>query len=485
MLIPSIIQAAPLTEQIDELEHQFPAVARAFWGALALELDTGQILYEKNSNRLFVPASNTKLFTTALALSRLGPDYRFQTRVIGGAKPDTDGVLAGDLSLVGGGDPALSGREFPYKYGPSKGDPLGALASLTGDVVKSGVRIVEGDVVGDDSTFVAIPYPPTWELDDITWDYGAPVNALPLHDNAFRLKIRPGYKAGSPAVISTDPPMDYYRINSRVQTTNSGETAIKLEWPPGSREIELWGTIRLRETRDKLLAIRDPAHYAAWAFADLLRKQGVIIRGTVKTRHLPPREVADLKAAPPPNAPTGVELARRSSPPLFEILKVANKVSQNLHAEVLLREVGRVRRNVGSREAGLEEMIVFLREFGIREDEYQFEDGSGLSPQNLVTPSAIIRLLDYMYFSENREGWLDMLPVGGADGTLNYRFRGAGVLGRVYAKTGTMTHVSALSGYAERTGGGLVAFSIIVNNYDAPESVIRRFIDGVVERLLE
>jgi D-alanyl-D-alanine carboxypeptidase/D-alanyl-D-alanine-endopeptidase (penicillin-binding protein 4) len=351
-------------------------------------------------------------------------------------------------------------------------------------VVKNGLRVVQGDIVGDDSAFVAAPYPPTWELDDITWEYGAPVSALTLHDSAFRLRIRPGYASGSPAVISTDPQVDFYRINSRVRTAAGVETRISVEWPPGTREIELWGAIAPGQTREKLLAIRDPAHYAASVFAGMLRKQGVDIRGSVKTRHLPAHALPDLKQAVQPVVPAGFELARRNSPPFIEILKVTNKVSQNLHAELALREVGRVRRNVGSREAGLAEMVDFLKEIGIGEDEYQFEDGSGLSPQNLATPSAVVRLLNYMYFSDQRDGWVDTLPVGGSDGTLNHRFRAAPATGRVLAKTGTMTHVSALSGYGERPGGALVAFSIMVNNYDAPDAVIRRFIDAVVELLM-
>ncbi|MCW5982978.1 MAG: D-alanyl-D-alanine carboxypeptidase/D-alanyl-D-alanine-endopeptidase [Bryobacteraceae bacterium] len=484
LLAVSLAHAAPLNEQIDVLESQFPAVARAYWGALFVELDSGQVAYEKNSERLFVPASNTKLFTTALAFHTLGAEYRFYTSVRAAAPPDSQGFLAGDLSLVGAGDPTLSGREFPYRQGPGGGDPFAPLSLLARQVVESGVRVVGGNIVGDDSAFVSAPYPPSWELDDINWEYGAPVSALSLHDNAFRLKIRPGYRSGAPAVISTDPPIEYYRINNHVKTVLAGDTEILLEWPPSSRDIDVWGAIRTRDARDKLLAIRDPAQHAAGVFAEMLRKLGVVIQGDVASRHLPSREAPDLKKAPSPPVPTGVELARRGSPPLYEILKVINKVSQNLHAELVLREVGRTRRYIGSREAGLEEMTAFLKEVGIREDEYQFEDGSGLSSKNLATPASVVRLLNHMYFSEERDGWLDTLPVAGADGTLSYRFRGTGAIGRVLAKTGTMTHVSALSGYGQRPDGSLIAFSIMANNYDAPDSVIRRFMDGVVELVM-
>ncbi len=485
LLAPWLLVAAPPADRIAALAARSPIARQAFWGAKVVDAETGQTVYERNADKLFVPASNVKLFTTALALERLGPDHHFCTRVLAVGSLDAEGNLDGDLCLVGGGDPTLSARAIPYRKGPVRGDPLGPLEQLADAVVEAGVRRIGGDVIGDDRLYVWEPYPPGWAQEDIYWEYGAPVSALTLHDNSFRLIVRPGPRAGAPGRISLNPPVEYYSIHNHVRTVSRGDASVHIEWPPGSAELHVWGSIRRRSGgRAKLLAIRDPAHYAAWALARALRERGVAIGGEVRARHRWMRDVTDFRRAAAPLEIRGAELARRSSPPLFEILKIVNKDSQNLHAELVLREVGRVRRNIGSRAAGLAELGEFLAGAGIRKTEFHFEDGSGLSREDLVTPSAITRLLVYMYLSQDRDGWLDVLPVGGEDGTLSYRFRGAAA-GRVLAKTGTLSHVSALSGYLQTRDGGMLAFSILVNNYDAPAAAARKFIDQVVQALLD
>jgi D-alanyl-D-alanine carboxypeptidase/D-alanyl-D-alanine-endopeptidase (penicillin-binding protein 4) len=223
---------------------------------------------------------------------------------------------------------------------------------------------------------------------------------------------------------------------------------------------------------ERLLALDDPALYSAFALADALSRRGVAISGRPAARH----RFANQDTLAPPG---GVELARRTSPPLIELLRIIDKVSQNLHAELVLREVARVRRSIGSREAGLEESRQFLAEAGVEETGYRFEDGSGLSRLNLVTAHTVVRLLRHMYRSPHREAWLGLLPVGGEDGTLNNRFDGNPAARRIRAKTGTLSHVSALSGYADSPSRGRLAFSILVNNYNAPASEIRDVIDRI------
>ncbi|MGB9604962.1 MAG: D-alanyl-D-alanine carboxypeptidase/D-alanyl-D-alanine endopeptidase, partial [Bryobacteraceae bacterium] len=176
--------------------------------------------------------------------------------------------------------------------------------------------------------------------------------------------------------------------------------------------------------------------------------------------------------------PEGVELARRESPPLIEVLRVIDKVSQNLHAELVLREVGRVLRGEGSRAAGLAEMAAFLEEAGVPRGEYRFLDGSGLSRLNLVTPAAVVRLLAWMYRSPHWEAWISLLPVGGEDGTLSGRFGGAARARRIHAKTGTLSLSNALSGYAQ-SRRGMLAFAIMANNAVAPASEVRAVIDKI------
>lgn len=179
------------------------------------------------------------------------------------------------------------------------------------------------------------------------------------------------------------------------------------------------------------------------------------------------------------------KLARRESAPLLEDLRITAKVSQNLHAELILRAVARARRAIGTREAGLEEMEAFLDEAGIARGTYSFHDGSGLGRLNLVTPAAVVRLLRYMWGSRERENWLGLLPIGGQDGTLADRFAGIPAARRIRAKTGSLSHVAALSGYAESRDGRRLAFAIMVNNYNGSPGEIRGIIDQVCSLMVE
>jgi len=459
-----------LAERIQTLLSS-PAGRRTFWGVQVAEATTGEVLAEINAQNFFVPASNTKLFTTALALMRLGPDYRFQTRVLAEQAPDAAGRLRGDLRLVGGGDPTLSNRTYPYTKDPGKGDPLQGIEDLAAQVAAAGVRRIDGDIVGDDTAYVWEPYPEGWALDDALWEYGAPVSALTVNDNVLRLTLRTGAE-DAPVEIRLSPPLDYYLIDNRIKVDRGG-AGINIERLPGSQQLRLWGGLPPGQERQLLLAINDPALYAARALAGALRRRGVLILGQARAEH----RFANQPAPRDPQ-PQLVELARRASPPLLEVLRVIDKVSQNLHAELVLREVGRIRRNQGSREAGLQELEAFLDEVGVPRGEYRFLDGSGLSRRNLVTPATLVRLLCYMYRTPHREAWISLLPVGGEDGTLSGRFTGAPAGRRIQAKTGTLSHVSALSGYAESAGRRL-AFAVLANNYLAPAGQIRTLIDKI------
>jgi D-alanyl-D-alanine carboxypeptidase/D-alanyl-D-alanine-endopeptidase (penicillin-binding protein 4) len=465
------------------------AVARtSFWGVRIVSLDRGRTVFERNANRLFLPASNAKLFTTALALVRLGPDYRFQTRVLGDRTPGADGCVE-SLRLVGGGDPNLSGRAIRYRRDAPSGDPLGAIEDLASQVAARGVRCVSADIVGEDTAYVWQPYGEGWDVDDPIWDYGAPVSALSINDNTLTLTLLPASQESDPARMVLTPPVEYYDIDNRVRTVGEGrkgERGVMVDRLPGARQLRLWGALPLRDPGDtEVLGIDDPALYAALAFRDALLRRGISIRGEARAAHLFPDQVADLKNGPGPEAEAGVELARRDSGAMLEDLRITDKVSQNLHAEMALRAVARARRRIGSREAGIAEEQVFLDELGVGRGSYTFADGSGLSRLDLVAPATVVRLLAHMYHSAARDAWMSLLPVAGRDGTLHDRFVGTPVEGRIFAKTGSMSHVAALSGYARRKNGTMLAFSILVNNYNGPATEVRAAIDRVCALMLE
>jgi D-alanyl-D-alanine carboxypeptidase/D-alanyl-D-alanine-endopeptidase (penicillin-binding protein 4) len=480
LMVAGQLAAAGLPESIQKLIDSTAAARTAFWGIQVVELATGKTAYQLNQDHYFTPASNTKLFSTALALNRLGVDFTFQTRVIAEAGPDAEGRIAGPLRLIGGGDPNLSARAIPYRVGPMTGNPLAAIEELADQIAGRGVKRVDGGIVGDDSWYVWEPYAIGWSVDDPESDDGAPVSALTLNDNVQTLNIRPGAVVGDIAALAFTPPIEFYRIDTRVRTVAAGgERRIHFKRLPGSRDAQLWGTIPLRNGGMEMqIGIEDPAQYAALALKKALESRGITVSGEVVSRHQYPGEMAV-------EGPLGVELARRVSAPLIEDLRVTDKVSQNLHAELALRAVGKAKRNEGSFGGGMDEMKVFLAEAGIDAGSWTFTDGSGLSRRGLVTPAAIVKLLRFMYDSPQRQQWISLLPVAAQDGSLRLRFGGTTAAGRVYAKTGSLAHVSALSGYAERSDGTWVAFSILVNNFNERATEVRAVMDQICALVVE
>src|ERR1035438_7372410 len=222
-LLGAQLLAAALPESIQKLLDSSPAARTAFWGIQIVDLATGKTLYELNPDHYFVPASNAKLFSTALALSRLGAHFTFLTRVLAPAPPDELGRIRGPLRLAGGGDPNLSARAIPYRMGPVTGDPLAAIEDLADQLIASGVRRVDGDIIGDDTWYVWQPYAVGWAVDDPQSDDGPPISALTLADNVLTLSVRPGANIGDPAALSLLPPIEFYRIENRRSEEHTSE----------------------------------------------------------------------------------------------------------------------------------------------------------------------------------------------------------------------------------------------------------------------
>jgi D-alanyl-D-alanine carboxypeptidase/D-alanyl-D-alanine-endopeptidase (penicillin-binding protein 4) len=484
-----VARAQSLAQEIDELIER-PIARQAFWGVQVVDLDSGQILYEHNPEKLFVPASNAKLFSTALGLARLGSDYQFTTSVVSSVPPTPEGVATGDLILVGGGDPNLSSRVVPYN--PQKKfdrDPMVPMAELARQIVASGIRQVDGNVIGDDTRYVTQGYGDGWSWQDTHWGYGAPVGALCFNDNLIDMFVQPGLAPGQPGRTSTRPEIGYYELENRIRTvaTRTVAQALALNRRPGARTLSVWGEISMRSAgRTFSVAVDDPGLFAASALRVELEKLGVVIGGETTARHAWPWEHNSLKRASfPRNPPAGQLAAAIQSPRLAELVRVINKESQNLHAEMLLREVGYVMRNVGSAEAGLGELESFLVEAGLSRREFDFTDASGLSRKDLVSPGGTVQLLTYMWNSPNREDYVGSLPLAGEDGTLDWRFSRTAARGRIRAKTGTLTHVTALSGYAATEDNRNLAFSIYVNNFGLAASYVRTLVDQIVVALVQ
>jgi len=483
-------QQTPLERRIRSILNENVA-RQAHVGVEVVSLRTGKRIAAIDPDKRFVPASTAKLFPAAAALARLAPDFKYRTTVETAAAVTPDGRVQGDLALVGRGDPNLSGRVLPYNGTTERvRPPTLAFDDLAAQVARRGVHIVEGNLVVDNTYFVSQPFGQGWTLDDLQWGYGAPVTALALNDNVIVFRIRPGARAGAPVLIELEPPTTRFQIENKVLTVERNRRSpasarqLTIDRRPGSTVVRLWGELREGSPEwSGALAMDDPAPIAGEVFRDALSRNKIEVRGTIRTRELYPAEVADLERADPPRSAGATVLATLDSLPLADSLKVILKVSQNLHAEMLLRTLGRERRGVGSVEAGLSEIAEFLKETGINPDDVLVRDGSGLSRQNLVTPSAMTALLRAMYDSPHRDLWLDLLPVAGTDGSLQNRLNGRAVAARVRAKTGGLAGVSALAGYAPNASGDLLAFTIFINHHNLTPGPATGLIDRIVREI--
>jgi D-alanyl-D-alanine carboxypeptidase/D-alanyl-D-alanine-endopeptidase (penicillin-binding protein 4) len=452
-------------------------VDKGEWGLLVVDADTGATLYEKNANDYFLPASNMKLLTTALALDTLGPEYRFRTTVETNGTLAPDGKLSGDLILVGRGDPNLSNRKFPYETKEEfEGPPEKALAELADAIVARGVKEIARDVVGDDSYFPRERYPDGWEIDDMVWEYGAAISAIVVDDNTVTLTLTPGEKAGGAVTAAVEPPTREFVVKNEVTTIGAKEKAdLRLTREPGGDAVVVSGVMPAGSAPRKLvLAIQEPALHAANLLSQLLRDRGIKIGGGVRAQH-----------EPDPGEATRTVLAEHPSIPLKDSVKLVNKISQNLHTEVLLRATARQQGRWTTPEDLQKFPEAFYAKAGIPEGDVIQTDGSGLSRHDLVTPRAFVALLAYAQKQAWFPAFLASLPVAGADGTLNERMKAAPLTGKIYAKTGSVTHVRTLSGYAETPGGRKLIFSFLSNNQGAKNHEVHTAIDGVCLAMVE
>lgn len=493
---------ARFTRQIDALLSA-PAAAQAHWGISFTTLN-GRVVYEKNDAQLFAPASNAKLLTTSSALALLGPNATIETRVIAAVAPDASGVVRSDVTLVGAGDASMSGRAYPYTGRTDRPNPpLGALAALADQLQQRGLRRVEGNIVGDDTAFPFEPYGSGWAWDDLEWSWGAPISALTVNDNVVYLAITPGAQPGDPVTFAWNPEEtnSYYTVDNTARTSAAGsEASLGLDRRPGSQEIRIFGTLPAGGPAKHLaLAIQDPAEFAAIAFRQMLQARGIIVMGQAVAHHRPSQDTAIYEqsalrplalpaaadapvamklAAPLP--PGSVVLASRTSVPLLEDLTVTNKVSQNLHAEILLRLLGERYGADGSIVEGARVVRAQMLRAGVQPQDFFFYDGSGLSPDDRVTPRAMTALLRYIAEQPWGAQFRATLPIGGVDGTLSDRFIKPPLRDHVFAKTGTLDEVNSLSGYVVAKSGRMLVVSILCNGHMPAAKGITKTMDGVV-----
>ncbi len=448
-----------------------PELSSAMVGVKVVSLDTGRVLFEENAAKLLRPASNMKLYTVAAALDRLSPDYRFSTSVYATTRPDTTGVVRGNLTIYGRGDPSIAARF-------NSGDYFKAIDDLATRIVAAGVKRVEGDLVGDESYFVGPKYGAGWNWEDLTWYYGAEITPLTVNDNALDLFIKPGPAVGQPALITTGPPDPLLTIVNKVITSAKGlRREISIHRGLGENSITITGTIPL-EDRGYTggIGISHPALLFVYLLRTSLAQKGVVITGKSRTTgetSLPTLLTGTPVAGSNSASPFQNEIATLQSPPFSLIAAQTLKPSQNLYTELILRTLGKVTpppatmSSLGqtSEELGIEAVRSFLKTVGIRPEALNLDDGSGLSRNDMITAEASVQLLTFMSKHRYANVFRDALPIAGVDGTLRNRFRGTPAENNVRAKTGSLSSAVSLGGYVTTAAGEKLAFSIMVNNY--------------------
>ena len=503
----------PLGAQIADLLGD-PGVSRAHWGIAVMATD-GTPIYGFDEGKFFRPASNAKLFTTAAAMALLGPDVRVTTRVAAAIDLNhlqAGGVIPGDLLFAGFGDANISDRTIPYESPAARkqreaagqalppAPPLQKIGELATELADRGVRHITGNVVGGDTVWPWEPYPNDWTIDDAVWGYGAPVSALTINDNQIELTVTPAATAGAPATITMKPDIGYYQISGTIKTVVSEKDAsVGIDRAPGSKTLQLSGSIAVGHPDTEEIAIQDPAEFAAIALKKALEAQGVQVDGKAIARHAAssePESFSKISRTPIElvwKAPhqvcdfafecdgyQGKTLVTISSPTLAEDVMVTLKVSQNLHAELLLHRLGKAYTGDGSTAQGARVVRQFLLNAGLDGDDFVFYDGSGLSGHDLVTPRATAQLLAYAIKQPWFAQWKAALPVGGEDGTLSSRFPDAPLKDHLFAKTGTLGESRGLSGYVDTASGKQVIFSIFVDDHAPNGSKDREVMDKIV-----
>ncbi|MFN2421157.1 MAG: D-alanyl-D-alanine carboxypeptidase/D-alanyl-D-alanine-endopeptidase [Gemmatimonadota bacterium] len=445
-----------------------PIVGRARGGEVGVavfSVDRQIPLYLNDADDPLLPASNMKLYTTASALDRLGPDFQYTTSLYADGTVLPNGTLTGDLILVGRGDPAISGRF----YGDSTTYVFDRMAQ---GLREKGIRRVTGRLIGDTSYFDDRLVGPGWESGNLLWWYGARASALAFNDNVVTVEVRPGSYAGAPAEVLFHPHTDDLVVDNRVVTAGRrGGRSVGIRRRPEIGGYEIWGRVALGGPPVRhVVAVDNPPAFVLSVLRDRLERAGIQVAGedqVVWQRGQLTRRRWTL-------------LVSHTSPRMIDLVRVVNKSSQNFFAEQILKTLGAVFHSEGSFQGGAKVVHATLQGLGVSSRSLVVTDGSGLSRWNLVTARTTAELLVAMRYHPYFGEYYASLLIAGYDGDPR-RLDAPEALGNVHSKTGTLRGVSALSGYVTTSDGELVAFSVISNGLGKGSAIAVE--DAVAERL--
>ena len=482
LTVPAHGQSAPFRTQVNSRVAEARQASGAM-GVHVLDLLSGETVYSFNPQTRRILASNTKLITSAAALDRLGPGYFFETEVLVRGEM-TGGVLAGDLAIIGGGDPNLSGRQY-------HGDPFGPFREWAAALRRFAVHRIDGDLVLVHGLFDQEVVHPDWPRDQLSRWYEAPVAALSFNDNCVLVRVTPSLP-GAAARVETVPSLPIFRVENTALTTGRSRSQwlnIGRKQQNGSGHasdiLTVGGRIyRRTESYDKWVAVYDPVRYFGAALRAALAEEGIEISGRI----LPSPELPRAEAHSSPRRGASAIPWRRlltHRTDLLTVLEVVNKRSQNFYAESVLKLLGARHCDDGSWAGGLAVARELLAEAGIEEGSYRLADGSGMSRNNQFTPEQVTTVLRHMFYHRWNEEYLRTLPHSGErDLKWSRRLATSPYRGNVMAKTGYLSGVSTLSGYAKARSGTVYAFSILMNSIrgsgrakTAQDQIVKAIID--------
>ncbi|MFH1197663.1 MAG: D-alanyl-D-alanine carboxypeptidase/D-alanyl-D-alanine-endopeptidase [bacterium] len=454
-----------LRNQLDDTFND-PNFSNAFWGVYIKSLKTGEVIYKRNSDKLFVPASDVKLFTSAAALLLLGSNYTYKTLVFtdGNVVKDT---LFGNIIIRGSGDPTLS-----LKYPPQKSRDI--FEAWADSLLLKGIKCIKGNIYGDDNLFDDLGYGSEWPWETENFWYASPSGGLSFNENIIELNISPS-ATNMPAEIKTIPHTDYVNIVNKIITTADKKTSINFMKDKSTELVLLSGYINSNDEMQKIfIPVGDPTRYFLTVLNETLERKGIALDGY--TADLDTEEFEII----PDNL---VTLFSYKSIKLGSMIKELNKNSNNFFAEQIFKTIGLELFNQGTIENGVKACNQIFDLMGIFSDNLQIVDGSGLSRLNFITPKQIVNLLSYMYKSDGFETFYGSLPIAGIDGTLADRMLKTKAENNVRAKPGFLNGVRTLSGYLRTADDEPIVFSMIANNFLVPANLINYVFDSVCIRL--
>ncbi len=456
-----------LSEQLDDIFND-NSFRNANWGVVIQSLKNGEYFYKRNEDKFFVPASNLKLFTTAGSLLLLGPDYRFSTNILLNGY-QSGSTIYGDLVIQGRGDPTISGRFY-------NNDINLVFDTWIDSLLELGVTNIKGNIVGDDNLFDDIGLGNGWAWDYETDWYAAQSSAISYNDNCVDIKIYYDHKYDSVIVSSKPELRNIVILNNVKPAVGSEKTNIEVIRERGTNVINISGKFRKDvDTLTTYATVQNPTQFAMLVLKNRLENRGIRVNGYAV-------DIDDYERAIDYN---DLDLLFVNySEKLNEIIKVVNKGSQNFFAEQLLKTIGLEKLGFGSVTNGVTAVKEIFADIGLNPDNIIMVDGSGLSHLNMVTPRQVVELLKYMY--SNKKVYADYynsLPIAGIDGTLGKRMKNTTAEKVVRAKTGFISYVRSLSGYAVTGDNEPIAFSMIANNFSVPVKLAENIQDLVCLRL--